>query len=63
MTDTGVRVSQSLYCFTTSISHGVEKYFPRLWGIGISDTNFFSNTVLLLLQIVFWPQNLSVYNN
>ena len=26
-----------MYCFTTSISHGVEKYFPRLWGTGISD--------------------------
>ena len=27
----------SVYGFTTSISHGVEKYFPRLWGTGISD--------------------------
>ena len=26
-----------LYCFTSSISHGVENYFPRLWGTGISD--------------------------
>ena len=23
---------------TTSIFHGVENYFPRLWGMGISDT-------------------------
>ena len=29
-----------MYCFTTSISHGVEKYFPRLWGTGISDAIF-----------------------
>ena len=36
-TDTALKVSQSVYCFTTSISHGVENYFPRLWGTGISD--------------------------
>ena len=35
--DTALKVSQSLYCFTTSISHGVENYFPRLWSTGISD--------------------------
>ena len=28
-TDTALKVSQSVYCFTTSISHGVENYFPR----------------------------------
>ena len=39
-TDTALKVSQSVYCFTTSISHGVEKYFPRLWGMGISDAIF-----------------------
>ena len=33
-----MKVSRSLYCFTTSISHGVEKYFPRL--LGISDAIF-----------------------
>ena len=38
--DTALKVSQSVYCFTTSISHGVENYFPRLWGTGISDANF-----------------------
>ena len=37
ITDTALKVSQFLYCYTTSISHGVEKYFPRLWGTGISD--------------------------
>ena len=30
-------LSQSLFCFTTSVSHGVKNYFPRLWGMGISD--------------------------
>ena len=42
ITDTALKVSRSLYCFTTSISHGVENYFPRvaLWGMGISDATF-----------------------
>ena len=40
ITDTSLKVSRSLYCFTTSISHGVENYFPRLWGTGISDAIF-----------------------
>ena len=31
-TDTALKVSRSFYCFTTSVSHGVENYFPRLWG-------------------------------
>ena len=38
--DTALKVSRSLYCFTTSISHGVENNFPRLWGMGISDAIF-----------------------
>ena len=38
--DTVLKVSQSLYCFTTSICHGVENYFPRLWGVGITDAIF-----------------------
>ena len=37
ITDTALKVSQSLYSFTTSISCGVENCFPRLWGTGISD--------------------------
>ena len=40
ITDTALKLSRSLYCFTTSISHGVENYFPRLWGTGISDAIF-----------------------
>ena len=39
-TDTALEVSQCVYCFTTSISHGVENYFLRLWGMGISDAIF-----------------------
>ena len=41
ITDTALKVSRSLYCFTTSISHGVENFFTRLWGTGISDAIFF----------------------
>ena len=40
ITNTALKVSRSLYCFTMSISDGVENYFPRLWGAGISDANF-----------------------
>ena len=40
ITDTALKVSRSLYFFTASISHGVENYFPRLWGTGISDAIF-----------------------
>ena len=38
--DPALKVSWSLYCFTTSICHGVENYFPRLSGTGISDAIF-----------------------
>ena len=38
--DTALKVSQSVYCFTTSMSRGVETYFPRLSGTGISDGIF-----------------------
>ena len=37
--DSVLKVSQSLYCITTSTCHGVEN-FPRLWGMGISDAIF-----------------------
>ena len=49
ITETALKVSRSLYCFTISISHGVENYFPRLWGTGISDTIF--NVELILLEL------------
>ena len=45
-TDTALKVSQSVHCFTTFISHGVENYFPRLWGTGISDA-------ILINSIIF----------
>ena len=57
ITDTALKVFRSLYCFSTSISHGVENYFPRLWGTGISDATFFCvfvykkvYTMMLFLQ-------------
>ena len=40
ITDTALKICQSLYFFTISISHGVENYFPWLWGMGISDAIF-----------------------
>ena len=46
--DTALIVSQSLYCFTTSTSHGVENSFPRLWGTVISDAIFFKNVNFML---------------
>ena len=50
-TDTSLKVSQSVYCSTTSIPHGVENYFPRLWGTGISDAIFFELVILLVHYI------------
>ena len=41
ITDTALKVTRSLYLFTTSISHGVENYSLRLWGTGISDAVFY----------------------
>ena len=48
---TDLKVSQSVYCFTTSIPHGVENYFPRLWGTGISDAivNLITFTIIYML--------------
>ena len=48
--DTSLKVSRSLYCFTTSMSHGVGNYFPRLWGTGISVAIFFYNREYILSQ-------------
>ena len=31
ITNTALKLSRSLYCFTSSISHGVDNYFHRLW--------------------------------
>ena len=52
ISDTALKVFRSLYCFTTSICHGVENCYPRLWGTGISDsiltfkTTFYSKVTL-----------------
>ena len=54
-TDTALKVSQSVYCFTTSISHGVENYFPRLWGTGISDAIFLIASLVFILCKYFLP--------
>ena len=51
ITYTALKVFQSLYCFTTSISHGVENYFPRLWGTGISDA--------ILCQLTLWHHSVA----
>ena len=52
ITDSALKVSQSLYCFTTSISHGVENYFSRLWGTGITDAIFVFRKVEFLSDCV-----------
>ena len=48
ITDTALKVS--LYCFTTSISHGVENYLLRLWGRGISDAIFYLLIMVFLIS-------------
>ena len=53
ITDTALKVSRSLYCFTTSISHGVVNYFPRLWGTGIS------NAIFLFVEMARFPVTLA----
>ena len=40
ISDTALKVFQSLYCFTTSLCHCVENDFHRLWGTGIPDATF-----------------------
>ena len=63
-TDTALKVSQSVYCFTTSISDGVENYFPRLWGTGISAIFYEDNVVqvsafFLLTSAAKWLASLT----
>ena len=53
ITDTALKVSRSLYCFTTSISHGVENYFPSLCGTGISDAIFMLLQIFLITDLLF----------
>ena len=56
MIDTALKVSQSLYCFTIFICHGVENYFPRLWGTGISDAILYFIVFLLSEYLVCWSE-------
>ena len=58
--DTDLKVSQSVYYFTTSIFHGVKNYFPRLWGTVISDAivNLITFTIIYMLPKL--PQVLDV---
>ena len=50
-TNTALKVSQSVYCFTTSISYGIEQYFPRLWCTGISDAIFLIKVYYLIIFV------------
>ena len=54
-TDTALKASQSVYCLTTFISHSVENYFPRLWGMGISDAILLFEEPLFILIIFIKP--------
>ena len=53
ITDTAQKDSRSLYFFTTSISHGVENYFPRLWGTGTSDAICIPGQKSVILRIQY----------
>ena len=58
ITDTALKVSRSLYFLTTSIFHGVETYFPRLWGMGIFDAiliNLIMNSPSKSCSLDPWP--------
>ena len=49
ISDTALKVFRSLYCFTTSICHCVENYFPRLWGTGLTNAIFVSGVSAVFL--------------
>ena len=51
VSDTELKVSRSLYCFTICICYGVENYFPRLCDMGISDAIL---DIFLLLRLTFF---------
>ena len=52
ITDTALKVSRSLYSFTSSIFLGVENFFPMLWGTGISD-GIFNFMLFTYLQVSY----------
>ena len=60
-TDTALKVPHSVYCFTTSISHRVENYFPRLWGTGISDAIFIFTSATVYVTDSFLYLNVDFF--
>ena len=52
ITDTVLKVSRSLYFFTTSISHDVENYFPTVALLHIFKDMRFGNYHLLVTTFV-----------
>ena len=60
-TDTALKVSQSVYCFTTSISHGDDNYFPKLWGTGMSDAIFVNLECGMGEGSHIWPYKTILY--
>ena len=55
ITNTALKVSRSLYCFTTSISHGFENYFSRLWGRGSFDAITMSTPLGVDILFLLFP--------
>ena len=60
-TDTALKVSHSVDCFTTSISHGVENYFPRRWDMGISDAIFLALSFIQLRFLALYRPGLQEF--
>ena len=50
-TDTALKLSRSVYCFTTSVSHGVENYFPGC-GVWASLMLFFPIFLYISIKLV-----------
>ena len=63
ISDTVLKVSRSLYCFTTSMSCGVEHDFPRLWGTGISDAIFMKAVSFIIPAEVYYQSSQLVYRD
>ena len=63
ISDTALKVFRSLYCFTTSICHGVENYFPRLWGTGTSDVILLKSVMTILYEKYKNPSSKIVTQN
>ena len=46
-----LKVPWPLYYFTSSVSHGIQCYFPRLWGTGMPDVMLYCWYVHSLLMV------------